>query len=106
MEGRVVRYWICMKGNTTMHRNGDDVSTKLQRIAELAQKDKRMKFTSLAHLLTPEFLKTNFQKLNQHGAPGADGVTIQEFKANLDSNIEALWLELRKGQYRAPSVRR
>jgi RNA-directed DNA polymerase len=106
VEGRVIGYWICMKGNTTMHRNGNDVSTKLQRIAELAQKDKRMKFTSLAHLLTPEFLKENFQKLNQHGAPGADGVTVREFKENLDTNIEALWLDLRKGRYRAPSVRR
>jgi RNA-directed DNA polymerase len=53
-----------------MHRNGKDVSTKLQRIAELAKQDKRMKFTSLAHLLTPQLLKESFGKLNPHGAPG------------------------------------
>lgn len=89
-----------------MHRNGNDVSTKLQRIAELAKQDQRMKFTSLAHLLTPQFLKEQFGKLNPHGAPGSDGVTMEAFRANLDANIEALWLELRNGTYRATSVRR
>lgn len=89
-----------------MHRSGETVSTKLSRIAELAQRDQRMKFTSLAHLLTPGFLKDSFAKLNKTGAPGADGVTMDAFGATLDVEIDALWRDLRTGRYRAEPVRR
>ena len=87
-------------------RTATDVSTKLERIAQLAKEDKQIKFTSLAHLLTPEFLKASFLKLNQKGAPGADEVTMEAFKTNLDAEVEQLWLELRTGRYRATPVKR
>ena len=77
----------------TVHRNGESAGTKLQRIGELAKRDKKVAFTSLAHLLTPEFLKESFLKLNPHGAPGIDGETMAEFGANLEGNVEALWSE-------------
>lgn len=83
-----------------------DVFTKLQKIEQLAKQDKKMKFTSLAHLLTPEFLNHSFSSLNQQGAPGIDKTTMDDFKANLDQNIEALWLKLRKGEYKATPVKR
>lgn len=89
-----------------MLRNGKSVSTKLQRIAELAKQDKRLKFTSLAHLLTPSFLKESFKSLNPHAAPGVDGMTMEAYRGSLDANIDALWQELRGGKYRATSVRR
>lgn len=89
-----------------MHRNEQDVSTKLKRIAMLASQDKRLKFTSLAHLLTPDFLRKNFGELNRHGAPGVDGVTMEDFRSDLDRNVEAIWSDLRGGRYRASDVRR
>lgn len=84
----------------------ENVFTKLQRIEELAKQDKKMRFTSLAHLLTPEFLKFSFGKLNRYGAAGIDEITMDEFKADLDKNIERLWLELRHGTYQVKPVRR
>lgn len=89
-----------------MLSNGKDVSTKLQRIAEISKQDNRIRFTSLAHLLTPAHLKASFSKLNKFGAPGEDGVTMEAFGANLDGNIEDLWLKVRQGKYQASSVRR
>jgi RNA-directed DNA polymerase len=83
-----------------------EVSRELQRIAFKAKQDKRVRFTSLAHLLTPDFLKASFQKLNRHGAPGPDGVTMETFRETLDVEIDAVWRELRAGQYRASPVRR
>ena len=68
----------------SMHRNGELVSTTLSRIATLAKQDRQVKFTSLAHLLTPGLLKDSFHKLNKKGAPGADGMTMEVFEANLD----------------------
>jgi RNA-directed DNA polymerase len=89
-----------------MPRNGKSVSTGLQRIAEIAKQDSRLKFTSLAHLLTPSYLKESFKGLNRHAAPGIDGITMEDFRGNLDVNIDLLWQELRGGKYRATSVRR
>ena len=89
-----------------MHRNETNLSTKLQRIEELAEKDQNMRFTSLAHLLNPEMLRTSFKKLNQHGAAGVDGITVKEYREYLGINTEALHKELKSGKYRATSVRR
>lgn len=82
------------------------MSTQLLRIAELAKKDQEVKFTSLAHHLTPNFLGRSFKLLNQKAAAGTDGVRMEDFKGNLKENIETLWKELREGRYRAGNVRR
>lgn len=95
-----------IRGTQLMLRNGEIVSTKLMRIAEIASQDKRIRFTSLAHMLTPELLKDSFNKLNQKAAPGVDGETVEAFGADLNANIDALWLELRTDKYRASDVRR
>ena len=41
-----------------------------------------------------------------HGASGTDGITIEEFEANLDKNLERLHQELRDKTYQAQPVRR
>ena len=87
-------------------RTGIDVSPQLQRIKDKAKEDRKVRFTSLAHLLTPGFLRASFRKLNRHGAPGADGVTMKAFAENLDAESECLHRELRTGEYRASPVRR
>jgi RNA-directed DNA polymerase len=87
-------------------RNVEDVFTKLQRIEELAKQDVGIKFTSLAHLMTPELLQNALKRINKHGAPGVDGVTVQEFAHKAKANIEALHLDLKEMKYRASNVRR
>jgi RNA-directed DNA polymerase len=89
-----------------MRRNENNVSTVLQRIGELAERDHSMKFTSLAHILNKDMLKSSFKKLNQRGAPGIDGVRMKEYKEKIDENIFELYEELKSGKYRASSVRR
>lgn len=82
------------------------MSTTLERIAQMSTSDPLLRFTSLAHHLSPQLLRDSFASLNQDGAPGIDGVTMDQFRACLDSNIESLWLELRQGTFRATDVRR
>ncbi|MBS3904889.1 MAG: hypothetical protein KGZ39_06150 [Simkania sp.] len=89
-----------------MLRNAEDVFTKLQRIETLAKQDVKLKFTSLAHLMTPELLQYALEKLNKHGAPGVDGVTVKEFASKAEENIAAIHLELKEMKYRASNVRR
>jgi RNA-directed DNA polymerase len=82
------------------------MSTQLLKIAAKAKQDPKVRFTSLAHILTPEFLRETWRQLNRKGASGIDGETIEEFETNLEERIQELWRRLRGGQYQAPPVRR
>jgi len=56
------------------------MTTGLTRIAEKAKADRKARFTSLAHLLTPEFLLETWRQMNRRAAGGVDGETMQEFE--------------------------
>lgn len=91
-----------------MHRNSQEesISTKLQRIEELAKQGGNIKFTSLAHLLGYPMLRYAWDKLNKQGAPGVDGITMEQFEKDLDQNLKQIEQELKEGKYRAANVRR
>jgi RNA-directed DNA polymerase len=82
------------------------VSTQLVQIAKKAQLDRKVRFTSLAHLLTPEFLKETWKTINRHGAGGVDGESIEQFESELEQRVQEICVQLRAGAYRAPPVRR
>src|SRR5262245_27972358 len=71
------------------------MSTLLLKIAVKAKQDPKTRFTSLAHILTPEFLRDTWQQLNRKGASGIDGETIEAFETNLEERIQNLWQRLR-----------
>ena len=82
------------------------MSTKLDRIAAKARSERKLRFTSLGHLLTPEFLKETWKQMNRKAASGVDGETAKEFEKELDKRVENLCAKVREGQYAAPPVRR
>ncbi len=82
------------------------VSTQLVQIAKKAELDRKVRFTSLAHLLTPEFLKETWKTINRHGAGGVDGESIEQFESELEQRVQEICEQLRAGAYRAPPVRR
>ena len=82
------------------------MSTELSKIAEKAKTDPELRFTSLAHLLTPEFLKETWKQMNRHGASGVDGETIKDYERDLEGRIGDLHERLKAGRYKAPPVRR
>ena len=84
----------------------ESVSTKLQRIAEMAKSNPNLIFTSLAHLIDFSFLREAWFLTNKDGAPGIDDKTADEYAANLDVNLENLHCRLKAGTYVAPSVKR
>ena len=51
-----------------MHRNSTDVSTKQERIAELAKQSPQMAFTSLAYLMDIDWLREAYQRTRKDGA--------------------------------------
>ena len=82
------------------------VSTRLAQIVKKAQLDRKVRFTSLAHLLTPEFLKETWRTINRQGTGGVDGESIEQFESELEQRIQDICARLKAGAYRAPPVRR
>lgn len=82
------------------------VSTKLQRVAELAQRAPEMVLTTLAHHIDLDWLKEAFRRTRKDGAPGIDGQTAQDYARDLDQNLTSLLERFKSGSYKAPPVRR
>jgi RNA-directed DNA polymerase len=88
------------------HRTGGQVVTKLESLTLRAREDPKCKFTSLAHLLSEEFLKECFWELKRDKASGIDGVTVEEYEVNLEENLKDLVGRLKAKRYRPQPVRR
>lgn len=82
------------------------MSTKLDRIANKARTDTKLRFTALAHVVDQEFLVETWGQMNHKAASGVDGETTTEFAANLEERCADLWARLKARQYKAPPVRR
>lgn len=82
------------------------MSTQLAQIAKKAKLDRKVRFTSLAHMLTPEFLTETWGMMNRHGASGIDGESTEQFASELEQRVQEICARLKAGAYRAPPVRR
>ncbi|OPY89379.1 MAG: Group II intron-encoded protein LtrA [Smithella sp. PtaU1.Bin162] len=79
---------------------------ELRRIAEIAKEEKKLKFISLAHLLNQDNLRVCFHLLKAGKATGIDKVGIEEYEANLESNLTRLVERLKRKTYKPKPVRR
>ena len=86
--------------------NLDNVSTRLQRIAQLAREDRRRAFVSLAHHIDMDLLREAYRLTRKAGAPGVDGQTAAAYAENLEENLQSLLDRFKSGRYKAPPVRR
>ena len=64
----------------------DLVSTKQQRIAQLAQQAPQMGFFALAHHIDLGWLNEAFLRVRPDGATGVDGQTAADYEADLLGN--------------------
>ena len=95
----------------TQSRNSDGKpfiprSRGLLGIREAAQKDKKLKFTSLFHHITPELLWSSFFDLKKQAAPGVDGQTWNDYTVDLEQRINDLHGRVHRGAYRAKPSKR
>ena len=93
--------------STRRAQDRESVSQALGRVRQAAKQRKKERFTTLFHHLSPETLRTAFFALRREAAPGVDGLTWQDYEADLDRRIEDLHSRVQRGAYRAlPSRRR
>src|SRR5579859_961231 len=100
------------KGNvdqqtTCRAQNRESVSLALERIRQAARQRKKERFTSLLHHISVDLFRFVFFELKRNAAAGVDGLTWQDYEADLDRRIEDLHARVQRGAYRAlPSRRR
>jgi group II intron reverse transcriptase/maturase len=82
------------------------VSQALDRIRQAAKQRKKERFTALLHHISMPMLRTAFFALKRNAAPGVDGLTWQDYEADLDRRIEDLHARVQRGAYRAQPSRR
>src|SRR5580658_2280047 len=92
--------------NARRAQDRESASNALDRIRRVAGERKKEKFTSLFHHISLELLEEAFYELKKNAAPGADGLTWQEYETDLERKLEDLYARLHRGAYRALPSRR
>jgi len=87
-------------------QKSDSVSTKQQRIAELAKRRPQEAFTSLNHHLDLVWLVEAYNRTRKDAVPGVDGQTASEYGLQLLENLQGLLDRAKSGTYRASPLRR
>ena len=77
------------KGNanqqsTRRAQDRESVSQALERVRKAAKQRKKERFTALFHHVSVELLRTAFFALKRDAAPGVDGLTWQDYEADLE----------------------
>jgi RNA-directed DNA polymerase len=92
--------------NTRRAQDRISVSQALDRIRQAARERRKERFTALFHHINIELLEAAFYEVNADAAAGVDGVTWDEYEADLGRNLEDLHARLHRGAYRAMPSRR
>ena len=99
------------KGNTAQQSTRrtqirESVSQALERVRKAARQRKKEKFTALLHHISAEILEVAFYALKRRAAPGVDGMTWQEYEADLECRLIDLHGRIHRGAYRPQPSRR
>ncbi|MDQ1247923.1 MAG: RNA-directed polymerase, partial [Actinomycetota bacterium] len=99
------------EGNTASktppgHRAGSGASNALDRVREVARRDKGARFTALLHHVDLARLRKAYAAIRREAAPGVDGVTWTEYGQDLEVNLADLHTRMQSGTYRAKPSRR
>ncbi|MFP3032609.1 MAG: hypothetical protein ACEY3M_16320 [Wolbachia sp.] len=82
------------------------MQNKLNQIAVRAKQDKRLKFTSLVHLINTENLARCYKELKRNKACGVDQITVESYGENLNEKLEVLVESMKRKQYQPQPVKR
>jgi group II intron reverse transcriptase/maturase len=99
------------KGNTASSTHpgrsgGPGAPSGLERVREVARRDKEARFTALLHHVTVDRLRAAYRAIRPQAAAGVDGVTWEVYGRDLEANLQDLHRRLHAGSYRARPSRR
>ena len=82
------------------------MSSDLDRVRQVARKEKDARFTALLHHVTIDRLEVAYRAIRPGAAPGVDGVTWKDYGQDLEANLRDLHARVHRGAYRARPSRR
>jgi hypothetical protein len=82
------------------------VTQALTRVRQAARQRKKEKFSALLHHVNTDTLRTAFYALKRKAAAGVDGMTWQDYEADLEPRLKALHARVHRGAYRPKPSRR
>src|SRR5205085_278934 len=85
---------------------GLGVSSDLDRVRQVARKDRDVRFTALLHHVSVDRLREAYRAISPNAAPGVDGVTWRDYGLDLEANLRDLHARVQRGAYRAMPARR
>jgi RNA-directed DNA polymerase len=85
---------------------GQGAPSALDRVRQVAVKDREAGFTALLHHVDVDRLRAAYAALSPRAAAGVDGVTWRSYGRRLEANLQALHERLHRGSYRARPSRR
>jgi group II intron reverse transcriptase/maturase len=85
---------------------GQGVPNGLDRVREVARRDKEARFTALLHHVDLARLWAAYVAINPKAAPGVDQVTWDAYGQDLRANLAGLLRRVHSGAYRASPSRR
>jgi RNA-directed DNA polymerase len=99
------------KGNTASESRpgrsaGLGVSSDLDRVRQLARRDKEVRFTALLHHVSVDRLRDAYRAVSPNAAAGVDGITWRDYGSDLEANLRDLHERVQRGAYRARPTRR
>ena len=99
------------KGNTASktrpgHSAGSGAPNALDRVRQVAVRDKEARFTALLHHVDLDRLRAAYWAINPKAAAGVDRVTWLAYGQDLEGNLLGLHGRLHAGRYRAKPSRR
>jgi group II intron reverse transcriptase/maturase len=85
---------------------GQGVSSDLERVRQVARKDRDVRFTALLHHVSVDRLREAYRAISPNAAAGVDGVTWRDYGSDLEANLRDLHARVHRGAYRAMPARR
>ena len=86
-------------------KDGDQKTTKLERIGKLAASKKDTVFNNIAHVVDLDLLRSSYQQLDGKKAVGVDGVTKIAYGINLEENLQSLLRSIQGNAYKPQASR-
>jgi RNA-directed DNA polymerase len=82
------------------------VTQALDRVRKAARQRKKEQFTALLHHVNVDMLRTAFYALKRKAAAGVDGMTWEDYEADLEPRLVDLHARVQRGAYRPQPSRR
>ena len=106
VEGRGLAEGNTARSTCPGRSAGQGVPSGLDRVREVARRDKEARFTALLHHVDLDRLWAAYVAINPKAAPGVDQVTWDAYGQDLRENLEDLLRRVHSGAYRASPSRR